>query len=230
MCWGCRDFWELRDTDKPKRIRNHKATSTVTTSWTYAFQLQPLFTSVFPVDLRTNYIQFVLAFFKHGDAEIKKQVLGVKGLVSGVFVGMDEDAYPLIEETLSVMYEKLILDTNVPRSLKAFFFSSYILEKLAKIYTRSDPEETVPGETGIPADLVHHFLISICSVPDVGVCFKDTTWYPAKPSTSDEANKNSKITNRVLAKFVTTLKPADDMRQQELVLKILGACPELVQE
>ncbi|GAN07719.1 hypothetical protein MAM1_0173d07222 [Mucor ambiguus] len=182
-------------------------------------------------DLRTNYIQFVLAFFKHGDAEIKKQVLGVKGLVSGVFVGMDEDAYPLIEETLSVMYEKLILDTNVPRSLKAFFFSSYILEKLAKIYARSEPEETVPGETGgIPADLVHHFLISICSVPDVGVCFKDTTWYPAKPAANDEANKNSKITNRVLAKFITTLKPADDMRQQELVLKILGACPELVQE
>lgn len=191
--------------------------------------------SCFSLDLRTNYIQFVLAFFKHGDAEIKKQVLGVKGLVSGVFVGMDEDAYPLIEQTLSVMYENLILDTNVPRSIKAFFFSSYILEKLAKIYTRFEEEETVPGETGIPADLVHHFLISICSVPDVGVCFKDTTWYPAKPNTattttSDESNKNSKITNRVLAKFITTLKPADDMRQQELVLKILGACPELVQE
>lgn len=48
------------------------------------------------LDLRTNYVQFVLAFFKHGDADIKKQVLNVKGLVSGVFVGMDEDAYPVI--------------------------------------------------------------------------------------------------------------------------------------
>lgn len=47
------------------------------------------------IDLRTNYVHFVLAFFKHGDTEIKKQVLGVKGLVSGVFVGMDEDAYPV---------------------------------------------------------------------------------------------------------------------------------------
>ncbi|CEP11420.1 hypothetical protein [Parasitella parasitica] len=182
-------------------------------------------------DLRTNYIQFVLAFFKHADAEIKKQVLGVKGFVNGVFVGMDEDAYPLIEETLSVMYENLILDTNVPRSVKAFFFSSYILEKLAKIYARFEEEETVLGETGIPADLVHHFLISICSVPDVGVCFKGTTWYPAKPTAnSDESTKNSKITNRALAKFIATLKPSDDMRQQELVLRILGACPELVQE
>lgn len=127
------------------------------------------------------------------------------------------------------MYEKLILDNGVPRSAKAFFFSSYILEKLAKIYARSEEEQTVDGETGIPADLVHHFLISICSVPDVGVCFRDSTWYPALP-TSEEPSKNSKITNRLLAKFITTLKPSDDMRQQELLLKILGACPELVQE
>ncbi|RCI06414.1 hypothetical protein CU098_010660 [Rhizopus stolonifer] len=141
-------------------------------------------------DLRTNYVHFVLAFFRHADAEIKRQVLGIKGLVSGVFIGMDEDAYPLIEEILSVVYEKLILDTNVPRSTKTFFFSSYILEKLAKIYARYEEEETGLEETGIPADLVHHFLISICSVPD----------------------------------------PSDDMRQQELILKILDACPELVQE
>lgn len=127
------------------------------------------------------------------------------------------------------MYEKLILDNAVPRSAKAFFFSSYILEKLAKIYSRSEEEENIEGETRIPADLVHHFLISICSVPDVGVCFRDSNWYPAKP-TSEDPSKNSKITNRLLAKFITTLKPADDMRQQELVLKILGACPELVQE
>ncbi|KAG2200281.1 hypothetical protein INT47_000274 [Mucor saturninus] len=180
-------------------------------------------------DLRTNYVQFVLAFFKHGDADIKKQVLNVKGLVSGVFVGMDEDAYPLIEQILSVMYEKLIMDNNVPRSTKAFFFSAYILEKLAKIYARSEEEETADEGTGVPADLVHHFLLSICTVPDVGVCFRDTAWYPAKPN-SDEQSKNSKITNRLLAKFIVTLKPADDMRQQELVLKILSACPELVQE
>ncbi|KAI8376770.1 ribosome 60S biogenesis N-terminal-domain-containing protein, partial [Choanephora cucurbitarum] len=183
-------------------------------------------------DLRTNYVHFVLAFFQHADSDIKRQVLGIKGLVSGVFVNMEEDAYPLIEQILSVMYEKLILDTNVPRSAKAFFFSSYILEKLAKLYSRYDEEETGPEETGIPADLVHHFLISICSVPDVGVCFKDTAWYPAQVSPNEEApaTKQTRITNRVLAKFITTLKPSDDMRQQELLLKILAACPELVQE
>lgn len=45
------------------------------------------------IDLRTNYVQFVLAFFQHGDAEIKKQVLGVKGFVSALFMHVYEDAY-----------------------------------------------------------------------------------------------------------------------------------------
>ncbi|KAI8968983.1 ribosome 60S biogenesis N-terminal-domain-containing protein [Mycotypha africana] len=183
-------------------------------------------------DLRTNYVQFILAFFKHGSCDLKKQLLGVKGVVSAIYVGMDEDAYPLMEQILSVTYENLMLDSGVPKSSKIFFFSSYILEKLAKIYNRNEEEEIAGGETRIPADLVHHFLISICSIPDVGICLRDTQWYPPQLEKEDTAPdvKNTRITNRVLAKFITTLRPADDLRQQELLLKILASCPELVKE
>ncbi|KAI9259929.1 ribosome 60S biogenesis N-terminal-domain-containing protein [Sporodiniella umbellata] len=180
-------------------------------------------------DLRTNYVQFVLAFFQHGDAEIKKQVLGVKGVVSAIFMHIYEDAYQLIESILKVSYENLIMDSAVPRSVKAFFFSSYILEKIAKLYNRFEPEPISSEETAIPADIVHHFLISACSVVDVGVCYRDNGWYPMQISSIEE-DKQSKIANRVLIKFMNTLKPADDMRQQELLLKILGSCPELIKE
>lgn len=44
-------------------------------------------------DLRTLYVQFVLAFFVHGDSDIKKQVIGVKGLMNGIFTHITEDAY-----------------------------------------------------------------------------------------------------------------------------------------
>lgn len=134
----------------------------------------------------------------------------------------------MVELILNVTYENLILDTAVPRNIKNFFFSSYILEKIAKLYNRFEPEQISAEETAIPADIVHHFLISTCSVSDVGLCIRDNGWYPAQPSLMEE--KSSRIANRVLAKFITTLKPADDMRQQELLLKILGSCPELVQE
>ncbi|KAF7729953.1 hypothetical protein EC973_003366 [Apophysomyces ossiformis] len=183
-------------------------------------------------DLRTSYVQFVLAFFIHGDAEIKKQVLALKGFASSVFTGIHEDAYQLIEEVLSVTYEHLIMDNAVSRSVKAYFFSSYILEQIAKVYTRTEPEKTSPDETGIPADLVHHFLVSVCSVPGVGVCFRDSGWYPPSSVADDKGETGTKmetVQNRALAKFIMSLKPVDDMRQQELLLKILSACPELVE-
>ncbi|KAI8388470.1 ribosome 60S biogenesis N-terminal-domain-containing protein [Radiomyces spectabilis] len=182
----------------------------------------------FLYDLRTSFVKFVLAFFIHGDAEIKRQVLSIKGFAHGVFMHIHEDAYQLIEEILSVTYEHLIMDSLVPRSAKAFFFSPYILEKMAKIYARGETESIGGNETGVPADLVHHFLISICSVPGVGVCFPDAGWYPAT-ALAEEETKSDKLHNRVLAKFIPSLKPTDDMRQQELLVKILAACPELVQ-
>ncbi|KAG0192599.1 hypothetical protein DFQ28_008597 [Apophysomyces sp. BC1034] len=175
---------------------------------------------------------FVLAFFIHGDAEVKKQVLAIKGFVSSVFTGIDQDAYQLIEEILSVMYEHLIMDNAVSRSVKAYFFSSYILEQVAKAYVRTEPEPTSAEDTGIPANLVHHFLVSVCSVPGVGACFRDSGWYPSS-SPADEKNdtgsKTETVQNRALAKFILSLKPVDDMRQQELLLKILTVCPELVE-
>jgi hypothetical protein len=45
------------------------------------------------VDLRTSYVEFVLSFFKFGDANVKKDILQVKDLVSPIFKGLERDAY-----------------------------------------------------------------------------------------------------------------------------------------
>lgn len=184
---------------------------------------------IYSLDLRTNYVQYVLAFLKHGDAEVKRQLLGIKGLVSAVIAGLGEDAYQLIQEVLTTLYDNLVTDHSVPKSTKAYFFNAYILEKMAKVYSRSEPEEiSQEGDTGVPANILHHFLISLCTVPGVGICFHESGWYP--PARTSEEAQTERITNRILAKFITILKPSDDLLQQELVLKILTACPELVKE
>ncbi|KAL0077698.1 ribosome 60S biogenesis N-terminal-domain-containing protein [Phycomyces blakesleeanus] len=183
-------------------------------------------------DLRTNYVELVLAFLRNGDADIKKQLLGIKGFVSGILSGIENDAYPLIKETLSVLYEYLLMDFKISRLAKTHFFSSYMLEQVAKIYARNEPEQISSTDTGIPADLAHKFLIDACTVPGIGVCFRDAGWYPANTLVDgnvEEGVKGGKIQNRVLSKFILSLKPADDIRQQELLLKILTACPELIE-
>lgn len=91
-------------------------------------------------------------------------------------------------------------------------------------------------EDHIPANLVHHFLLAICTRPGVGICFKDRGWYPREvegedwlPKTEDDTTRKSgKIYNKILANILKTLKVNEDSRQQELAIKILAACPELV--
>ncbi|KAI7883289.1 hypothetical protein K492DRAFT_205560 [Lichtheimia hyalospora FSU 10163] len=181
-------------------------------------------------DLRTQYVRFVLAFFIHADAGIKRQILSIKNFVHAVFNSIDEDAYPLIQEIFSTVKQHLIDDTHVPRYNKTFFFSHQILEKIAKLYNRREPEIIGEDETGIPADLAHEFLLSICTVPGEGICYKDYGWYPVASATETQGTQSSstKIRNKTLSRFIALLKPADDIRQQQLLLKILSACPELV--
>jgi nucleolar pre-ribosomal-associated protein 1 len=87
----------------------------------------------------------------------------------------------------------------------------------------------------IPSDLVHHFLLAISTRPGTGICFKDRGWYPRETDPDDVALKEDdtikrtgRIYNRILANVLKTLKVNEDSRQQELAIKILEACPELV--
>ena len=106
---------------------------------------------------------------------------------------------------------------------------------MIKLYDRVSTESAETEH--IPADLVHHFLLAICTRPGVGICFKDRGWYPRETDGDDRAAhvdegqsgpKTGRIYNKILSNVLKTLKVNDDMRQQELALKIMSACPELV--
>ena len=83
--------------------------------------------------------------------------------------------------------------------------------------------------------------MAICTRPGVGICFHDRGWYPREIDTDqrglsgieEHAEDNShqrggKIYNKIIANIIKTLKVNEDPRQQELALKLLTACPELV--
>ncbi|KAJ3866171.1 ribosome 60S biogenesis N-terminal-domain-containing protein [Lentinula novae-zelandiae] len=111
-------------------------------------------------------------------------------------------------------------------------------------------------EGGIPADLIHHFLLALCTRPGQGVCFRDQGWYSPNHNNKtlfedeinhDEAHSNSNnvhssfrpdegpqkssrytIYNPLLLRVLRLLTPMADPRQQELAARIFEACPELV--
>jgi nucleolar pre-ribosomal-associated protein 1 len=103
------------------------------------------------------------------------------------------------------------------------------------LYERDTTEER-DGDS-IPADVAHHFLLAICTHPGVGVCFKDHGWYPRMDEREEwiqdapeetSLRQQGRIFNKILANVLKTLRVNEDSRQQELALRILAACPELV--
>lgn len=80
-------------------------------------------------------------------------------------------------------------------------------------------------------------MLAICTHRGSGICFADNGWYPRQDEDSNDPNDEimgkankagGKIYNKILANVLKTLQVNDDPRQQELALKILAVCPELV--
>ena len=89
----------------------------------------------------------------------------------------------------------------------------------------------------VTADVAHHFLLAICTHPNVGICFQDRGWYPREElddvnhhedAVSGPSKGSGRVYNKLLANILKTLKVNEDARQQELAYRILSACPELV--
>ncbi|ELU36766.1 hypothetical protein AG1IA_09204 [Rhizoctonia solani AG-1 IA] len=152
-------------------------------------------------------------------------------LFTALFKGIAQDEGVVVKLVLETCWEKVWGDVKVPKSLK-----------LQPLYDRMDPDITDPLA---PADVVHHFLLALCTKPGTGICFKSRGWYPRpsenpfedlRPAGKDEggeeegseANSKGTVYNPLLLKLLRTLRPAVDARQHELAVRILNACPDLV--
>jgi nucleolar pre-ribosomal-associated protein 1 len=110
------------------------------------------------------------------------------------------------------------------------------LLQIMKLYDRNMPEDEDPDH--VPAELVHHFLLAICTRPGTGVCFHDFGWYPRHVDEDSISNvidedatelpKSGRIYNKILSNVLRALRANGDARQRALALAILRACPELV--
>ncbi|KAF7365247.1 hypothetical protein MVEN_00396500 [Mycena venus] len=187
-------------------------------------------------DIRTLYILFCLSFVdQENSTQLKTMFLEQhRDAFFSVFRGLAQDPFLVIRKVLEICWTGIWSDPKIKRTLKIGLFSEITIAQLLKIYERANSEDDDPEH--VPADVVHHFLLAICTRPGVGICFKDRGWYPRKSETDSvqddgdlpSRDKGGKIYNKILANILKTLKVNEDLRQQELALKIMTACPELV--
>ncbi|KAF9187447.1 hypothetical protein BGZ51_001294 [Haplosporangium sp. Z 767] len=182
-------------------------------------------------DTRTLYIQFLLAFFVRGDATVKKEVLEMPDLFQSALKDLQHDTFPLIKQVLNVLINNIVMDNDLSRTTKISFFNTNFLVNQLKLYAHSEP---IPGSDQTIAQLVHEFMMALCTTPGVGICFQDAAWYPPSTLTSTTsvektAGENTKhIFNKTLSQLLTHLRPTENILQQQLTVSILTACPELV--
>ncbi|KAJ7505347.1 ribosome 60S biogenesis N-terminal-domain-containing protein [Mycena galericulata] len=187
-------------------------------------------------DIRTLYILFCLSFV---DPETPTQLKTMfleqhRDVFFSIFRGLAQDPFTVIRRVLEICWTGIWLDQKIKRTLKIGLFSEITVAQLLKIYDRAAAEDSDPER--VPADLAHHFLLAICTRPGIGICFRDRGWYPRKSDTEsvpdeDEPrsrDKGGRVYNKILGNILKTLKVNEDLRQQELALKIMAACPELV--
>ncbi|THH28288.1 hypothetical protein EUX98_g5899 [Antrodiella citrinella] len=183
-------------------------------------------------DIRSLFILFILSLVDPStSSSVKAAFLEQRReIFTSTFKGLPEDSYPLARKILEVCWSGIWLDQKIKRSCKVAVFQESTITQITKLYERKASEGPDPDD--IPADLAHHFLLAVCTSPGVGVCFRDRGWYPRETSDTGAEVSTKKasglVYNRILGNVLNGLKINEDSRQQELALRILKACPELV--
>ncbi|KAF8164735.1 ribosome 60S biogenesis N-terminal-domain-containing protein [Crassisporium funariophilum] len=185
-------------------------------------------------DIRSLYVLLLLSFVDVDNTSQTKTTFleQHRDAFLALFKGIAQDHYSLARRVLEVCWAGIWSDAKLKRTLKIGLFNEVTIGQLIKLYERPLSEDG--NEDHIPANLVHHFLLAICTRPGVGICFKDRGWYPRESEfdemkeDEDSKRRDTKIYNKILANITRTLKVNEDSRQQELASKIMAACPELV--
>ena len=189
---------------------------------------------VYPIniDVRTLYIKFICCLLESTDPNVKRNALQTKDLVSGVLKGLLIDVYETVDYFLTVL-KHVIDDQSISRSIKISFFNNYVLDQIAKLYSRNNQLDTIATPLNCNLELkptvallAHKFLIHLTTIPGQGVCFQDAGYYlPIKNQTN--SSEKVRVYNSILSRFIINLNPLKDL-ESELLLSILESCPELV--
>lgn len=181
------------------------------------------------IDIRMAYIQFAVSFLIVGDNNTITQVLELKDFLTDILTsGLKEDRISVINLLLSTLKTKVVQNKAISKTQKVRLFSAGVLNHIATLYrwsgsvdvivnTKEDQDSSAAGRD-LVRELVHSFLIDLCCSLKHGINFYDSSLGTVKRGG-----------NVVLLRFLLGLKTAtEDELVADLMVKILGVCPDLL--
>ncbi|KAG8001883.1 Nucleolar pre-ribosomal-associated protein 1 [Nibea albiflora] len=179
-------------------------------------------------DVRMAFIQFVLSFLVSGDNTTVGQILEIKELLPEILsTGLKEDRMSIVNLILSTLKTRVVLNKAISKTQKVRFFTPAVLANIASLYrwngivdATTDDNRMGEDHAGISVirELVHSFLLDLCSSRKHGISFHDASFGTA-----------GRAGNIVLLQFLVGLKQAtEDELVAELVVNVLKVSPDLL--
>lgn len=197
--------------------------------------------------VRTNAIRVLLSSLKSLHVEGKRDLLFQKDIVVSLMRGLKDDPPYLIFEILNTLRTSVVLDQKLPKHVKAKLLNQQSLIRIASLYSYDHDQSTDEGES--VQDAAHNFLLAACTDSSAGVLRPQNGYYPEgvdpevvfnsqlddpedfgleSISWMNQFTEDVPVKNTVLSEFIQTLRPWSSTKQNELVIAIFTACPELI--
>lgn len=196
--------------------------------------------------IRINAVRYLLAHLVYQDELAKTEILGNTNVTRAVFDHLQADPPFLVYEILNVFKDHVFMDKTIMRNVKSRILTGRTLTHIASLYRHESDPNTITEGRKAPDQLAHEFLCLVCTSPAYGVMLPSYGYYPpanedddgdmAMEDTADagmgidpsDHTDAKRIRNIILGEFVLSLRPYASILQQELVLAIFKACPEIV--
>lgn len=200
--------------------------------------------------VRSNAIRYLLANLKFQVEAIKMDIIKQSNLISALLSGLPDDPPSVVAEVLNVIDVSVLQDRNISWSSKSQLVNDRALKSLANLYRIVKPDEKVNGSDKSILEVIHAFMLKICTSTDAGALRYSSGLYPPNSDTSvnddneeivdgdidhddlqevhTQVLRKVTVQNHVLANFSQTLRPYASEYERELLLAIFDAAPELI--
>ncbi|KAF2671714.1 hypothetical protein BT63DRAFT_384266 [Microthyrium microscopicum] len=201
--------------------------------------------------LRSNAVRYLLTNFRFQAEGVKMDIMTHTNISRALFRGLSDDTPATVAEILESLEKYILQDRQVSWSSKSQMMNDKALSDFVFLYRANVPDEPIP-EIGKPVvELVHEFLLRVCTSKTAGVLRNANGWYPKTHAVSaknldqeagDEEEeipvesidlygptmKHVPMKNQVLANLAQSLHPYKSEKEKELLLAIFQASPEVV--
>lgn len=192
--------------------------------------------------VRKNALRYLFANLKLQDQTAKTYLITQGRIVRAVFQDIMEDPPSVVNEILETFKRHVMLDQALSRITQGLVFTDWTLTRIAMLYNYQEKSDGANQSLSIQ-NLAHSFLLSICTIADHGVLLTQIEGPPSESLDPEshgtqyelelefmakKLEKQKSVKNITLAAFLQGLRPYANVMQNELVVSIFQAAPELV--